>query len=80
MLLLQEFDFNIQHRPGVEHVVADYLSHLETGEQPDQEYGDFPDATLFFINNTEMESYPRTPRSRKWRIFSPRAFLRTTFR
>ena len=32
MLLLQEFDFQIQHRPGVQHVVADYLSRLESGE------------------------------------------------
>ena len=29
MLLLQEFDFQIHHRPGVQHAVADYLSRLE---------------------------------------------------
>ena len=28
MLLLQEFDFDIHHRPGVQHVVADYLRML----------------------------------------------------
>ena len=58
MLLLQEFDFDIQHRPGVQHAIADSLNRLETGEQPDQEYGDFPDATLFSINDTRMESHP----------------------
>ena len=58
MLLLQEFDFDIQHHPGVQHTVAYYLSRLETGEPPDQEYGDFPDATLFSINDTRMESHP----------------------
>ena len=58
MLLLWEFDFDIQHRPGVQHAIADYFSRLETGEQPDQQYGDFPDAALFSINDTEMESHP----------------------
>ena len=37
-LLLQEFEFDILHRPGVQHAIADYLSHLYSGED------DFPDA------------------------------------
>ena len=32
MLLLQDFDFTIQHRPGAQHVVADFLSRLDNGE------------------------------------------------
>ena len=32
MLLLQEFDFQFPHRPGVQHAVTDYLSRLESGE------------------------------------------------
>ena len=32
-LLLQEFEFNIVHRLGVQHAVADYLSWLESGEK-----------------------------------------------
>ena len=47
MLLLQEFDFRIQHRPGVQHAVADYLSHLESGETVESTYDDLPDAGLF---------------------------------
>ena len=47
MVLFQEFDFQIQHRPGVQHVVADYLSCLESGEQVEPTYDDLPDAALF---------------------------------
>ena len=47
MLLLQEFDFHIQHRPGVQHAVADYLSHLESGDPTEPTYDDLPDAGLF---------------------------------
>mgnify|MGYP000677477302 FL=1 len=32
-LLLQEFEFDIYHRPGLQHAVADYLSQLESGEE-----------------------------------------------
>ena len=34
-LLLQEFEFDIFHRPGVQHAIADYLSRLESGEVGD---------------------------------------------
>ena len=44
MLLLQGFDFQIQHRPGVQHAIADYLSRLESGEPADTTYDDLPDA------------------------------------
>mgnify|MGYP007132928434 CR=1 FL=1 len=33
MLLLQEFEFKIQYRPGTPHAVADYPSHIENGEE-----------------------------------------------
>ena len=42
MLLLQEFDFQIYHRPGVQHAVADYLSRLESEEPADSTYDDLP--------------------------------------
>ena len=32
MLLLQEFKFTIQHRPGTEHTVADYLSRIDNDD------------------------------------------------
>ena len=47
MLLLQEFDFRIQHLPGVQHAVADYLSRLKSGEPEEPTYDDLPDAGLF---------------------------------
>ena len=47
MLLLQEFEFTIQHRPGAEHAVADFLSQLDNGETGTKDEDDFPDANLF---------------------------------
>ena len=52
MLLLQEFDFDIQHRPGLQHAVADYLSRFESREQ---EYNDLPDTSLFSINTKSTD-------------------------
>ena len=49
MLLLQEFDFQIYHRPGVQHAVTDYLSRLELGEPADSTYDDLPNADLFSL-------------------------------
>ena len=59
MLLLQEYDFTVVHRPGSTHAVADYLSRLESGEEPTGVEDDFPDAQLF-----ELEAVvPAAPRS-----------------
>ena len=49
MLLLQEFDLQIQHRPGVQHAVADYLNRLESGKPTKTTYDDLPDASLFHM-------------------------------
>ena len=48
-LLLQEFEFDIYHQPGVQHAVVDYLSQLESGEAGDGVRDEFPDAELFKI-------------------------------
>ena len=48
-LLLQEFEFDIIHRPGVQHVVADDLSRLESGEPGSGVRDDFPNAQLFRV-------------------------------
>ena len=32
ILLLQEFDYSIVHKPGREHLIADYFSRLESGQ------------------------------------------------
>ena len=52
-LLLQEFEFDIFHRPGVQHAVADYLSRLKSDEAGDGVWDEFPDAKLFRIT-TEL--------------------------
>mgnify|MGYP000653885625 CR=1 FL=1 len=46
-LLFQEFEFDMQHRPGVQHVVANYLSRLESDEVGDGVRDEFPNAELF---------------------------------
>ena len=43
MRLLQEFDFEIQHRPGTQHAVADYLSRIENGDKAIEGDDNFPD-------------------------------------
>ena len=48
-LLLQELEFNIYHRPGVEHAVADCLSRMESGEAGDGVQDEFPDSELFRV-------------------------------
>ena len=48
-LLLQEFEFEIFHRPGIQHAVADYLSRLDSGETGDGVPDEFPDAELFRV-------------------------------
>ena len=47
MLLLQEFEFEVIHRPGTQHLVADYLSRIDSGDPPDGVEDDLPDAALF---------------------------------
>ena len=48
--LQQEFEFEIYHRPGVQHPVVDYLSWLESGEAGDRVRDRFPDAKLFKVD------------------------------
>ena len=48
-LLLQEFEFDIYHQPGVQHEVADYLSRFESGEAGYRVRDEFPDAELFRV-------------------------------
>ena len=47
-LVLQDFEFDILHRP-VQHAIADYLSRLESGEEGTGVKDDFPDAQLFRV-------------------------------
>ena len=54
-LLLQEFEFDILHRPGVQHDVADYLNRLESGEEGMGVKDDFPDAQLFRVEAIKVQ-------------------------
>ena len=57
MLILQEFDFVIQHTPGKENAVADFLSRLE---EPGTDQGvadDLPDAALFNLTSTQEDDW-----------------------
>ena len=54
-LLLQEFEFDILHRPGVQHAIADYLSRLDSGEEGTGVKDDFPDAHLFWVETVQSQ-------------------------
>ena len=34
MLLLQEYNFEVVYKPGISHVMADHLSRIKSGEEP----------------------------------------------
>ena len=55
MLLLQEFEFDIYHRPGTQHAVADYLSRLENGTDAVKDDDDFPDGAILQIATEDRE-------------------------
>ena len=52
MLLLQEFDFVIQHRPGTQHVVADFLSRIDNGNNALRQDDDFPNVDILLVATT----------------------------
>ena len=64
-LLLQEFEFDIYHQPGVQHAVVDYLSQLESGEAGDGVQDKLPDAELFRIT-MEPETDSTVAEEDKW--------------
>ena len=49
MLLLQEFEFDIQHQPHTQHSVEDYLSRLENGADTVNGDDDFLDEAILHI-------------------------------
>ena len=65
MLLLQEFEFDIQHRLGAQHVVADYLSHLDSKEVGEGHYDDFPDGHVLHISAAGVKT-KEVSRDDKW--------------
>ena len=61
MLLLQDFEFDIQHRPGTQHALADYLSGLEN--EADAVNGDDD-----FLDKAEDPEWKHTSHEDKWLI------------
>lgn len=57
VILLQEFDYSVIHTPGRSHMVADYLSRLENGEQPQEDLGELPDAQLFQVQTKIIDNW-----------------------
>ena len=65
MLLLQEFDFDIQHRPGTQHAIVDYLRSIENGADAVDGDDDFPDGAILHIEAENPEQTP-APHEGKW--------------
>ena len=53
MMLLQEFDFVIQHGPRTQHAIADFLSKLNNGEKVAKDDDDFPNADILRVVSVE---------------------------
>ena len=64
-ILLQEFEFKIQHRPSAQHKVADYLSHIENEEEAVEGEEDFPDIGILCISASDAEEDTLSPND-KW--------------
>ena len=61
MLLLEEFEFTIQHRSGTQQAVVDYLSILDNGNNTITRDDDFPDADILqvaAITTQDKKSFP----------------------
>ena len=57
ILLLQEFDYSVIHRPGRQHVVADYLSRLDSWGPPVGISDELPDAALFQVETVMTDNW-----------------------
>ena len=65
MLLLQEFEFDIQHWPGTQHAVVDYLSRIENGADEVDGDDDFPDGAILHIEAEDLEQ-THAPHEDRW--------------
>mgnify|MGYP000084764567 FL=1 len=65
MLLLQEFEFEIQHRSGAQHVVVDYRSAIENGKNVAQGDDNFPDSGIIRISTSKAATDSSSPED-KW--------------
>ena len=65
--MLQKFEFDIQHRPGTQNAVADYLSRLRNRTDAVNGDDDFPDEAILHIEAKDPE-WTHTPHEDKWRM------------
>ena len=65
MLLLQEFKFEIQHRPGAQHAVADYPGRIENGENVVEGDDVFSNSGILRISISDAETDKSSPND-KW--------------
>ena len=65
ILLLQEFDFDIQHRPDTQHAVADYLSGIENGADAMEGDDDFLDGAILHCSTNDLDHHRTLPQD-KW--------------
>ena len=72
---MQEFEFDIQHWPGMQHAVADYLSRIENGADTVNGDDDFPDGAILHIEVEDLE-WMHTPHENIW-LMDMNAFLST---
>ncbi|MCO5605014.1 hypothetical protein L7F22_059190 [Adiantum nelumboides] len=56
VLLLQEFEFEVIHRPGAQHAMADYFSRLDFGQPPTGIADEFWYASLFLTGAVADEA------------------------
>ena len=49
ILLLTEFDYTVQYKPGMMHLQADHLSHLSEEVGTEEIEDEFPDGWLFTV-------------------------------
>ena len=62
---MQEFEFDIQHWPGKQHAVADYLSRIENRADAVDDDNDFPDGAILHIEAEDPEK-THTPHEDRW--------------
>ena len=75
MLLLQEFDFDIQHRSDTQHAVTDYLSRIDNGADAVDGDDDFPDGAILHIEAEDPE-WTHDPHKDRW-LMEMSTFLST---
>ena len=57
ILLLQELDFVVIHKPGKEHAIASFLSRIDSRESPQGFFDELPNVDLFETQGLIFDSW-----------------------